>query len=744
MPSKKVPDMPAAAPFTGAEEFHLVQGGNSRHALLSGLATWVLGQVTADDDSAFLTQAAGDARYQQAGTGFSQTQADARYVQQTNLNPTAVAPSGRIWTGGPSPRQYWRARFTGINGNAQPVVIAELQLRETVGTPQVPSGGAAVYSSSSGGQGPGAAFDGNINTVWQSAAQPTPTAPEWIGYNYGVGAGGPNKKSINEIAVTNTYNGVFGHVAPLPAEESPTAIDVQWSDDGATWTTEWSITGIAWTGAVSQTLVFTHPHAGQSPTAADNYPTTLAALNDVDESAGLTDGKVLTYVAAAGKWKPLAPTLLADIDVSEAADADGQVLTYVAATGKWTNKALPAGGGGGSTTLAGLTDVAVGAQTNNQVLAWNSTSGKWSPASVSGLGNPGLNAHRYWIVHWPGSQDFGITLSGLQFRATPGGADQCTGGTAIASYSNASYPPANLFDGNTATIWSDDATPDPSTVFYNPGWAGYDFGAGNAKVVQEIQISPRYDNSADQCPKWGRLMYSDDGVTYFTAYEFNFASLFTLGTPRVATNPYLSVGASYPWYYKPPVAAQWGTTYAAFRGGSAANAIVVSDDALTGMSAIDSSTDNTNLKPFGRAIPAAYQGTTGNFTVTAHFKWASYNNNDQVGLWVRANANQYIFFGLFNRGTYANVQRAYYNSAWNDGSFGLNWLSNDIWLRIVVSNAQTSYFISADGRKWMNVYGPETLFAGVTFTDYGFYLGRFSTANQAYVTIDYLSSSELP
>lgn len=47
MASKKIPDMPAADPLNGTEEFHLVQGPNSRHALLSTLATWILGQVPA-------------------------------------------------------------------------------------------------------------------------------------------------------------------------------------------------------------------------------------------------------------------------------------------------------------------------------------------------------------------------------------------------------------------------------------------------------------------------------------------------------------------------------------------------------------------------------------------------------------------------------------------------------------------------------------------------------------------------
>ena len=44
-------------------------------------------------------------------------------------------------------------------------------------------------------------------------------------------------------------------------------------------------------------------------------------------------------------------------------------------------------GGGGSTTLGGLTDVSTGSLSNGQVLQYNSSTGKWEASSVSGTGD---------------------------------------------------------------------------------------------------------------------------------------------------------------------------------------------------------------------------------------------------------------------------------------------------------------------------------------------------------------------
>lgn len=205
--------------------------------------------------------------------------------------------------------------------------------------------------------------------------------------------------------------------------------------------------------------------------------------------------------------------------------------------------------------------------------------------------------------------------------------------------------------------------------------------------------------------------------------------------------PITGGGGGAPWYFKPPLAANFSTMYASLRGGSIANVLTLSDDADVGMAYVDNSGDSGYMKATGRPIPPAFIG--GNFTITARMTANSYTANDQWGIWVRASATKYIFFDLFNRGGSMNIQRAFYNAAWNDGSFSLSWESPEIWLRIVVANQTTSYWVSADGKHWTQCYASENLFAA-PFTDYGFCMGRFSTTAKWFITCDSFTSDEYP
>lgn len=54
---------------------------------------------------------------------------------------------------------------------------------------------------------------------------------------------------------------------------------------------------------------------------------------------------------------------------------------YLKGDGTWDT---PSGGGGGSSTLSGLSDVSVSSPTNGQVLKYNSTTSKWENANESG------------------------------------------------------------------------------------------------------------------------------------------------------------------------------------------------------------------------------------------------------------------------------------------------------------------------------------------------------------------------
>lgn len=132
--------------------------------------------------------------------------------------------------------RYWRVRMVPQSGNY--AGCGELEFRETIGGPDVVGGGTAFASTIySGTYSAARAYDGNVSTYWCS----TNSAQNWfIGYDFGAG----NEKDIHEIAWTgNTYSNAY----------SPKQINVEWSDDNATWTELFNITGIpAWTSGLQR------------------------------------------------------------------------------------------------------------------------------------------------------------------------------------------------------------------------------------------------------------------------------------------------------------------------------------------------------------------------------------------------------------------------------------------------------------------------------------------------------------
>ena len=64
-------------------------------------------------------------------------------------------------------------------------------------------------------------------------------------------------------------------------------------------------------------------------------------------------------------------------DVNISSPTDGQALVYDNATGKWVNRA----GGGGSSTFAGLNDVDVAGVADKNIARFNSSTNKWEKSS---------------------------------------------------------------------------------------------------------------------------------------------------------------------------------------------------------------------------------------------------------------------------------------------------------------------------------------------------------------------------
>lgn len=118
-----------------------------------------------------------------------------------------------------------------------------------------------------------------------------------------------------------------------------------------------------------------------------------------------------------------------------------------------------------------------------------------------------LAAHRYWRVYITASTagaSMLVSAYEVEMRATVGGADQCSGGTASASHEDANA--YKLFD-NATTYWVN-GSPSEDT------WFQYDFGSGNDAAVAELSITPRYDS---QAPEDFSLQYSDNGTDFTDA-----------------------------------------------------------------------------------------------------------------------------------------------------------------------------------------------------------------------------------
>ena len=97
--------------------------------------------------------------------------------------------------------------------------------------------------------------------------------------------------------------------------------------------------------------------------------TAVTTAGDFDPS----DWSAVRIVTEMGSGGGGSTTLAGLSDVSIVSATDGQVLTYDSANSKWKNAA----GGGGSSTLSGLTDVTVSSATDGQALVYDSSTSKW-------------------------------------------------------------------------------------------------------------------------------------------------------------------------------------------------------------------------------------------------------------------------------------------------------------------------------------------------------------------------------
>lgn len=131
---------------------------------------------------------------------------------------------------GPITATYWRINITDSNtGDSFSTNVAELQFRETAGVSEVPSGGTAFASSENGASNPAEdAFDGDTTSVW-APPQNTPL-PQSVGYQFAA------TKAVVQVSINS------GNTSSRAAR-TPTAFEIQFSNDGVNWNTARTVNG---------------------------------------------------------------------------------------------------------------------------------------------------------------------------------------------------------------------------------------------------------------------------------------------------------------------------------------------------------------------------------------------------------------------------------------------------------------------------------------------------------------------
>lgn len=137
--------------------------------------------------------------------------------------------------------------------------------------------------------------------------------------------------------------------------------------------------------------------------------------------------------------------------------------------------------------------------------------------------------HKFWrmLCYLSGGQTY-IAVAGLEFRATPGGADQCYGGTPFTNGTfNPAWPLANLFDHNNATIWV-------GSQEFNY-IAGYEFAAPVSVTQVAIIARPTgvgFDSNGYNVNKF-RIAYADSSSGPWTDVgDFTTSSTWTSNETR--------------------------------------------------------------------------------------------------------------------------------------------------------------------------------------------------------------------
>jgi len=133
--------------------------------------------------------------------------------------------------------QYWRLYCTA--GSSTITALSEVEFHATIGGADQTGSGTPSADSDTGGTYPASlAFDNNNATQWVSSA----TYPHWLKYDFGVST------PVDVVEYTMRPR-------TASATDVPTAWQLQWSDDGASWTLADARSGISWSAGTTKTML---------------------------------------------------------------------------------------------------------------------------------------------------------------------------------------------------------------------------------------------------------------------------------------------------------------------------------------------------------------------------------------------------------------------------------------------------------------------------------------------------------
>jgi hypothetical protein len=125
-----------------------------------------------------------------------------------------------------------------------------------------------------------------------------------------------------------------------------------------------------------------------------------------------------------------------------------------------------------------------------------------------------------------------VSINEIEFRATSGGADLCSGGTASAS---------SEFDVDRSVGYAFDNITGVTSNFWGsadgmPQWVRYDLA--NAAIVNEVTIHARNDgNTFGQSPKNFEIQSSTNGTAWDTEWTVTGSTGWAAGETRTFTRP---------------------------------------------------------------------------------------------------------------------------------------------------------------------------------------------------------------